>query len=306
MTRGMPSDYGDPSTGGANRRRPGSTVTPWPTPSSAADRRALRTDPPASSRSRWRTAIAATRSATRCSAACCRPSTARAKAECRAAIIRAEPGSSTWSAGYDISALPVDGSDPLTWTNPLEAFLHAVRSAPFPVIAAVEGGVWGGACELVMTCDLVVAVRSATFAITPARLGVPYNTAGVAHFLSALPLNVAKEMFFTADPITAETAAAFGVVNRLVDDGDEMTETAVALGPPDRHAGAPGHPRDQGGDGGAHRRTVAHERRLRAAHGTASRGLDERRLPGGRAGLHGEAVTTVQRQLSEASTFSGS
>jgi methylmalonyl-CoA decarboxylase len=149
--------------------------------------------------------------------------------ECRAAIIRAEPGSATWSAGYDISALPVDGSDPLTWTNPLESFLHAVRSAPFPVIAAVEGGVWGGACELVMTCDLVVAVRSATFAITPARLGVPYNTAGVAHFLSALPLNVAKEMFFTADPITAETAAAFGVVNRLVDDGDEMTETAVAL-----------------------------------------------------------------------------
>jgi methylmalonyl-CoA decarboxylase len=148
---------------------------------------------------------------------------------CRAAIIRAEPGSSTWSAGYDISALPVDGSDPLTWTNPLESFLHAVRSAPFPVIAAVEGGVWGGACELVMTCDLVVAVRTSTFAITPARLGVPYNTAGVAHFLSALPLNIAKEMFFTADPITAETAAAFGVVNRLVDDGTEMAQTAEDL-----------------------------------------------------------------------------
>lgn len=150
--------------------------------------------------------------------------------ECRAVIIRAEPGSATWSAGYDISALPVDGSDPLTWTNPLEAFLHAVRSAPFPVIAAVEGGVWGGACELVMTCDLVVAVRSATFAITPARLGVPYNTAGVAHFLSALPLNIAKEMFFTADPITAEQAAAYGVVNRLVEDGAEMTDAAVELG----------------------------------------------------------------------------
>jgi methylmalonyl-CoA decarboxylase len=137
---------------------------------------------------------------------------------CRALIVRAEPGVGTWSAGYDITALPVDGSDPLTWTNPLEAFLHVVRSAPFPIIAAVEGGVWGGACELVMTCDLVVAVRTATLAITPARLGVPYNTAGVAHFLGTLPLNVAKEMFFTADEMSAEAAHAFGVVNRLVDD----------------------------------------------------------------------------------------
>jgi methylmalonyl-CoA decarboxylase len=147
----------------------------------------------------------------------------------RAVIIRAEPGVSTWSAGYDIEALPIDGTDPLTWTNPLESLLHEVRAAPFPVIAAVEGGVWGGACELSMTCDLVVATRASTFAVTPVRLGVPYNTAGVNHFLAALPLNVAKEMFFTGDPITAEAAAAMGVVNRLVEDADELEEAATGL-----------------------------------------------------------------------------
>ena len=151
------------------------------------------------------------------------------QAGARAAIIRAEPGVTTWSAGYDIEALPLDGTDPLTWTNPLESLLHEVRSAPFPVIAAVEGGVWGGACELAMTCDLVVATRSSTFAVTPVRLGVPYNTAGVNHFLAALPLNVAKEMFFTGDPISAEAAAEWGVVNRLVDDSDELAEAALAL-----------------------------------------------------------------------------
>lgn len=140
----------------------------------------------------------------------------------RALILRAEEGSSTWSAGYAIDALPVDGSDPLTWANPLEGFLQRLRRAPFPVIAAVEGGVWGGACELALTCDLIVAVRTATFAITPARLGVPYNTAGVAHVLSALPLNVAKEIFFTADPMTAEQWSAWGVVNRLVDDSADL------------------------------------------------------------------------------------
>jgi methylmalonyl-CoA decarboxylase len=149
---------------------------------------------------------------------------------CRAMIVRAEPGATTWSAGYDIAELPTDGSDPLTWTNPLEAFLHALRQAPFPVIAAVEGGVWGGACEFVLTCDLIVAVRTATFAITPARLGVPYNTAGVAHLISALPLNIAKEMFFTAEPISAEAAAGFGVVSRLAADTHEMTTIATELG----------------------------------------------------------------------------
>ena len=147
----------------------------------------------------------------------------------RAMVIRAEPGVTTWSAGYDIESLPVDGTDPLTWTNPLEGLLHVLRQAPFPVVAAVEGGVWGGACELALTCDLIVACRTSTFAITPARLGVPYNTAGVAHFLSALPLNVAREMFFTGDPMSAVELAGYGVVNRVVEDAAELEVLATTL-----------------------------------------------------------------------------
>jgi methylmalonyl-CoA decarboxylase len=147
----------------------------------------------------------------------------------RALILRAEPGASTWSAGHDITELPSDGTDPLTWTNPLEEFFRVVRASPFPVIVAVEGGVWGGACDLVLTCDLVVALRTATFAITPAKLGVPYNTAGVAHFVSSLPLNLAKEMFFTANPMTAEQMSHHGVINRLVADERELSVEANAL-----------------------------------------------------------------------------
>ena len=147
----------------------------------------------------------------------------------RVMIIRAEPGVGTWSAGHDITELPSDGSDPLAWTNPLEFLFRTIRATRFPVIAAVEGGVWGGACDLVLTCDLVVAMRTATFAITPARLGVPYNTAGVAHFVSSLPLNLAKEMFFTANPMTAEQLSHHGIVNRLVSDETELTSEAHTL-----------------------------------------------------------------------------
>jgi methylmalonyl-CoA decarboxylase len=147
----------------------------------------------------------------------------------RALILRAESGSSTWSAGHDISELPLDGSDPLTWTNPLEGLLRAVRQAPMPIIAAVEGSVWGGACNLVVASDLVVATRTSTFAITPAKLGIPYNSAGLAHFAGALPVNIAKEMLFTASPMLAEDLARVGLVNRLVSDESEMTTTAWEL-----------------------------------------------------------------------------
>lgn len=147
----------------------------------------------------------------------------------RAVILRAEPGVAIWSAGHDITELPQDGSDPLTWANPLEGLLRAVRRAPMPVIAAVEGSVWGGACNLVIACDLVVATRTATFAITPAKLGIPYNSAGLGHFVGALPVNIAKEMFFTAEPLDAAVLAGVGMVNRLAEDEPEMTAAARGL-----------------------------------------------------------------------------
>ena len=150
-------------------------------------------------------------------------------ADCGVLVLRAEPGVSTWSAGHDINDLPTDGRDPLAWTSPVEHLVRAVRAAPFPVIAAVEGGAWGAACNLAFACDLIVAKRDATFAITPARLGVPYHTEGVAQFLGAVPLNVAKEMFLTAQPLAADSPHLAGTVNRLADDSTSLEAAWRAL-----------------------------------------------------------------------------
>ena len=147
----------------------------------------------------------------------------------RVMIVRAEEVEGVWSAGHDIDELPTGDRDPLLWDNPLEGALRAIRSTPVPVVAAVDGSVWGGACDLVFTCDLIVATAASSFAITPVRLGIPYNTAGVAHFLSALPVHAAKEMFLCADPIDAARAHGWGVVNRLVQDRDQMMAEAGRL-----------------------------------------------------------------------------
>ncbi|MBI3927873.1 MAG: methylmalonyl-CoA decarboxylase [Armatimonadetes bacterium] len=131
-------------------------------------------------------------------------------------ILRAAKGSRVWSAGHDIRELPEIRRDPLGYDDPLEKALRAIQRYPGAVIAMVEGAVWGGACDLVLTCDLVIGDPTSAFAITPVKIGLPYNVSGVMHFVSRLGLNRAKEMFFTAQPVDAERALAFGILNHLV------------------------------------------------------------------------------------------
>lgn len=134
----------------------------------------------------------------------------------RVVILRAPSDARVWSAGHDIAELPVAGKDPLGYADPLEQTLRAIRAFPGPVIAMVHGTVWGGAFDLVLSCDLVVADETATFAITPVNLGLPYNTTGLLHFVGRLRVNVVKELFFTASPADAETALEWGIINHLV------------------------------------------------------------------------------------------
>ena len=134
----------------------------------------------------------------------------------RAAVLRAAAGLRVWSAGHDIGELPRGRRDPLAYNDPLEQLLRTIRTFPAPIVAMVHGSVWGGALDLVLSCDLVVADETATFAITAANLGLPYNTTGLLHFAGRLPSNVIKEMFFTAAPIDARQAKEWLLVNHLV------------------------------------------------------------------------------------------
>jgi len=138
----------------------------------------------------------------------------------RAVVLRAAAGLRVWSAGHDIDELPRGRRDPLAYNDPLEQLLRAIRTFPAPVVAMVHGSVWGGAFDLVLSCDLIVADETATFAITPVNLGLPYNTTGLLHFLGRLPMNLIKEMFFTAAPLDARKAREWMVVNHLVESAD--------------------------------------------------------------------------------------
>jgi methylmalonyl-CoA decarboxylase len=134
----------------------------------------------------------------------------------RVVVLCAQPGAPVWSAGHDVEELPTDGRDPLGWDDPLPQLIREIEEYNAPVIAMIEGTVWGGACEVAFACDLVVATPATTFAVTPAKLGVPYNVGGMVTFVNAATLRIIKEMAFTAAPLPAMRALALGMINDVV------------------------------------------------------------------------------------------
>jgi methylmalonyl-CoA decarboxylase len=152
------------------------------------------------------------------------------KGKMRVLVIRAPKGSKVWSAGHDVHELPLPGRDPLSYNDPLVTVLRSVQSLPIPVIAMIEGSVWGGACDLALSCDIQIGCQSAAFCMTPAKIGVPYNVSGILHFLNIMGVNLAKEMFFTAEPVSAEQANKAGLLNHLVDTEELESFTYTLAG----------------------------------------------------------------------------
>jgi enoyl-CoA hydratase len=95
-----------------------------------------------------------------------------------------------------------------------------------PLIAAVEGPAFGGGFEIALACDLVVASRTAQFALPESRRGVIASSGALFRAMRALPLNVAKELLITGAVLDADRGYQLGLVNRVTDPGQAL---AVAL-----------------------------------------------------------------------------
>jgi methylmalonyl-CoA decarboxylase len=154
----------------------------------------------------------------------------------RAVVLRSAVKNPVWSAGHDLHELSPEGQVPLGWHDPLEQLLRAIGDFPAPVIAMIDGSVWGGACDLVLDCDIALGDEAASFCFVPAKLGLPYNLSGVQRFVTRLPPNIAMEMAATAEPINAERALRVNLLNQLIPGADLETRTyAMARTIADRH-----------------------------------------------------------------------
>jgi 2-(1,2-epoxy-1,2-dihydrophenyl)acetyl-CoA isomerase len=113
------------------------------------------------------------------------------------------------------------------WYNPLA---RRVRAMPKPVVCAVNGVAAGAGANLALACDVVIAARSASFIQAFARIGLVPDTGG-SWFLPRLVGEArARALLLTGDKVTAEEAAAWGMIWRVVDDGALLQEArALAL-----------------------------------------------------------------------------
>jgi 2-(1,2-epoxy-1,2-dihydrophenyl)acetyl-CoA isomerase len=134
-----------------------------------------------------------------------------------------------FSSGADLASgggLPEDAGEALEkHFNPL---IEALFALDIPVVAAVNGAAAGAGCSLALCADIVIAARSAYFLQAFVNIGL-IPDAGATWLLPRLAGRArAMEMMLLGERIPAEKALEWGLVSRVVDDG-ELMEEAVAL-----------------------------------------------------------------------------
>jgi enoyl-CoA hydratase len=124
-------------------------------------------------------------------------------------------GDDAFSSGFDIAEMALTSRRGDRPDEAVERTADVLGEVPCPTLAFLNGFAFGGAFELAATCDLRVARAGVKLAMTPAKLGVVYPEGGLRRFADLVGSARARELFFTGRPIDAETALAWGLLNRV-------------------------------------------------------------------------------------------
>jgi crotonobetainyl-CoA hydratase len=144
------------------------------------------------------------------------------------AVVLTGAGERAFCAGADLKAV---ARGELLTDPDLEAWGFAgyvEHPISKPTIAAVNGLALGGGTEIVLASDLVVAAEHATFGLPEVRRGMFAAAGGVIRLPEQLPQKIAMEMILTGEPVNAQTAARWGLANRVV-TGPSVVAAAIEL-----------------------------------------------------------------------------
>ena len=149
--------------------------------------------------------------------------------EARCVIITGAGG--MFSAGYDIAEIPDEDFEERAEqlvAHPFTEAIDALYSYPYPTLAALGGHAIGGGLELALACDMRVCATGVELGMPPARLGLVYSHTGLRRFIDAIGVVRTRELFLLGRYVDAETAFAWGLVNRTVGPA-ELDATALDL-----------------------------------------------------------------------------
>lgn len=99
-----------------------------------------------------------------------------------------------------------------------------------PMIAAINGHCIAGGFEMMLACDLRIAVESATFGLAEVRWGIIPGAGGTQRLPRSIPLAKAMEIILTGEPISAQEAYQLGLINKVVPQGELMHEVDRLVG----------------------------------------------------------------------------
>lgn len=131
-----------------------------------------------------------------------------------------------FSAGYHVGGLDKPGSGPQRFEKVPDA-LEALRPV---TVCAMSGSVYGGATDLVLACDLRVALAGSEWRMPAAALGLHYYPSGLRRYVARFGIDLAKRAFLTAQPLPVELLAAQGLFVEVpaAEDFDAAVQRLVA------------------------------------------------------------------------------
>jgi enoyl-CoA hydratase / 3-hydroxyacyl-CoA dehydrogenase len=144
------------------------------------------------------------------------------------ALVLASANPQVFCAGADIKAFTqLDANTGREFISGAHDLLRDMERSGIATIAAVNAIAFGGGCEIAMGCDVRIAAQSALFGQPEINLGIMPGLGGTQRLPRLVGTNKALEMNLTGDPISADEAYEFGLVNRVVPD-HELLDTALA------------------------------------------------------------------------------
>lgn len=127
-------------------------------------------------------------------------------------LVIAGNGPKTFSSGYTLQAIR-ERLDERTF----EKLLDRIEALPMPTIAAIHGGVYGGATDLALCCDLRIGVTTSRMFMPAAAFGLHYYPGGMRRYVERLGLTAATRLFLTAATIDSDEMLRIGFLTERVE-----------------------------------------------------------------------------------------
>lgn len=147
-------------------------------------------------------------------------------------VVLLEGAGPSFSAGADLAwmraAADYTSSDNRADAGDMAGMLHMLQTLPQATIALVHGAAMAGGCGLLSACDMAIATKSASFALSEVRLGIIPAVIS-PYVIRAIGPRAASRYFLTAERFDAATAQALGLVHMVVEDNDGLAREAEKI-----------------------------------------------------------------------------